>query len=66
MEKELIDKYERLLNDEDYFMLTKMDLIKLTSKTGVENGDSYRHLKELGGINGLLSRLDVNPSIGVQ
>lgn len=66
MEKELLDKYERLLKDEDHFMLTKMDLVKLTSRTGTENGDSFRHLKELGGINGLLSRLDVNPSLGVQ
>jgi magnesium-transporting ATPase (P-type) len=65
MEKEFIDKYERLLNLDEMFLIHKEDLLSLVDEKNVQNMNAYRHLAQLGGVQGLLLRLDVNPTTGL-
>lgn len=65
MEKEFIDKYEKLLNKEDYFSINKEDLQNLVDEKNVESNESYKLLSKLGGVESLLDRLDVLPDTGL-
>ena len=65
MEKELIDKYEKLMSQEDYFAITKDDLLNIVDEKNIESKESYRLVKKLGGVGGLLDRLNVRAEIGL-
>lgn len=65
MEKEFIDKYERLLNLDEMFLIHKEDLNSIVNEKNVQNMRAYKHLAQLGGVQGLLLRLDVDSTTGL-
>ena len=46
MDKDYIDKYE-ILTDDDNFQITKEDLLNLVNPTNIHTMDSYHHLTQL-------------------
>lgn len=65
MENNLNDKYTRLLDEDEEFSLKKEKLLSLVNPENIKSEQSYELLQMLGGVSGLLSKLNISPEEGL-
>ena len=65
MENEYGNTYEHLIEHNDNFQIEKNFLINLLTDKKIETKDSYKELNKIGGLEGLIDKLEVNLQSGI-
>ena len=65
MENTLNEKYAKLIDEDEEFSINCKTLNRLVNPDNIKSDQSYEFLYSLGGITGLISKLNINPSEGI-